>query len=60
MSERACAEKRRDDWNKEDNLQAKTHETHGSAHPLIAERAEDHLFAVEVLTEFLARKSEEL
>ena len=73
MSERAYSEKPRDDWNKEDNLQAKTHPIHGSAHLLIAERAvegilivrglpqvEDHLFAVEVLTEFLARKSEEL
>jgi uncharacterized protein (UPF0303 family) len=53
-------------------LQDETHAIHGGAIPLITDegfkgilivsglpQVEDHLFAVEVLTEFLARKGEE-
>ena len=54
-------------------MQDETHAIHGGALPLITgegfngiliisglPQVEDHLFAVEVLTEFLARKGEEL
>ena len=73
MYERVFAEERGVDWHKENNLQDETHAIHGGALPLITgegfkgiliisglPQVEDHLFAVEVLTEFLARKSEEL
>ena len=73
MYERVFAEERRVDWHKENNLQDETHAIHGGALPLITNegfkgiliisglpQVEDHLFAVEVLTEFLARKGEEL
>ncbi len=73
MYERVSAEERRVDWHKENNLQDETHAIHGGALPLITDegfkgilivsglpQVEDHLFAVEVLTEFLARKGEEL
>jgi uncharacterized protein (UPF0303 family) len=73
MYERVCAEEREVDWHKENNLQDETHAIHGSALPLITNegfkgvltisglpQAGDHLFAVEVLTEYLARKGEEL
>ena len=73
MYERVSAEERGVDWHKENNLQDETHAIHGGALPLITEdgfkgiliisglpQVEDHLFAVEVLTEFLARKGEEL
>ena len=73
MYERVFAEERGVDWHKENNLQDETHAIHGGALPLITDegfkgilivsglpQVEDHLFAVEVLTEFLARKSEEL
>jgi uncharacterized protein (UPF0303 family) len=73
MYERVCAEERGVDWHKENNLQDETHAIHGGALPLITDegfkgiliisglpQVEDHLFAVEVLTEFLARKGEEL
>jgi uncharacterized protein (UPF0303 family) len=69
MYERVSAEERRADWHKENNLQNKTYAIHGGALPLITNegfkgilaisglpQVEDHLFAVEVLTEFLARK----
>jgi len=72
MYERVSAEERGVDWHKENNLQDETHAIHGGAIPLITEegfkgiliisglpQVEDHLFAVEVLTEFLARKGEE-
>ena len=72
MYERVSAEERGVDWHKENNLQNETHAIHGGALPLITNegfkgiliisglpQAEDHLFAVEVLTEFLARKGEE-
>ena len=73
MYERVSAEERGVDWHKENNLQDETHAIHGGALPLITNegfkgiliisglpQVEDHLFAVEVLTEFLARKGEEL
>jgi uncharacterized protein (UPF0303 family) len=73
MHERVSAEERGVDWHKENNLQNETHAIHGGALPLITNegfkgvlvisglpQVEDHLFAVEVLTEFLARKGEEL
>ena len=73
MYERVSAEERGVDWHKENNLQDETHAIHGGALPLITPegfkgvfvvsglpQAEDHLFAVEVLTEFLAQKGEKL
>jgi uncharacterized protein (UPF0303 family) len=73
MYERVSAEESGADWYKENNLTDETHAIHGGALPLITEdgfkgiliisglpQVEDHLFAVEVLTEFLARKGEEL
>ena len=73
MYERVFAEEREVDWHKENNLQDETHAIHGGALPLITDegfkgiliisglpQVDDHLFAVEVLTEFLARKGEEL
>jgi uncharacterized protein (UPF0303 family) len=69
MYERVSAEERGVDWHMENNLQDETHAIHGGALPLITDEGfngiliisglpqiEDHLFAVEVLTEFLARK----
>ncbi len=71
MYERVSAEERGVNWHKENNLQDETHAIHGGALPLITDegfkgiliisglpQVEDHLFAVEVLTEFLARKGE--
>ena len=73
MYERVSAEERGVDWHKENLLQDETHAIHGGALPLITDegfrgilsisglpQVEDHLFAVEVLTEFLARKGEEI
>ena len=73
MYERVSAEERGVDWYKENNLRDETHAIHGGALPLITNegfrgiliisglpQVEDHLLAVEVLTEFLARKGEEL
>jgi len=73
MYERVSAEERGVDWHKENNVRDETHAIHGGALPLITDEGfkgilvisglpqiEDHLFAVEVLTEFLARKGEEL
>ena len=73
MYERVSAEERGVDWHKENNLEVETYAIHGGALPLITEegfkgiliisglpQVEDHLFAVEVLTEFLARKGEGL
>jgi len=72
MYERVSAEERGVDWHKENKVQDETHAIHGGALPLITDeglkgiliisglpQVEDHLFAVEVLTEFLARKGEE-
>jgi uncharacterized protein (UPF0303 family) len=71
MYERVSAEERGVDWHKENNLRDETHAIHGGAIPLITQegfkgiliisglpQVEDHLLAVEVLTEFLARKGE--
>jgi len=73
MYERVSAEERGVDWHKENSLRDETHAIHGGALPLITNegfkgiliisglpQVEDHLLAVEVLTEFLARKGEEL
>jgi uncharacterized protein (UPF0303 family) len=73
MYERVSAEERGVDWHKENNLNDETCAIHGGALPLITDegfkgiliisglpQVDDHLFAVEVLTEFLARKGEEL
>jgi len=73
MYERVSAEERGVDWHSENNLPDETYAIHGGAIPLITNegfkgiliisglpQVEDHLFAVEVLTEFLARKGEEI
>ena len=69
--ERVLAEELGIDWYKENKVEDDTHAIHGGALPLITPsgfagiliisglpQVEDHLFAVEVLTEFLARKGE--
>ena len=71
MFERVSAEERGADWHKENNVSDETHAIHGGAVPLITPtgfagiliisglpQVDDHLFAVEVLTEFLARRGE--
>ena len=71
MFARVSAEERGVDWHKENGVTDETHAIHGGALPLITEegfkgiliisglpQVEDHLLAVEVLTEFLARKGE--
>ena len=71
MFERVSAEERGVDWHKENGVTAETHAIHGGAIPLITDegfigmliisglpQVEDHLMAVEVLTEFLARRGE--
>ncbi len=71
MFERVSAEERGVDWHNENGVTDETHAIHGGALPLITEegfkgiliisglpQVEDHLLAVEVLTEFLARKGE--
>ena len=71
MFERVSAEERGVDWHKENGVADETHAIHGGALPLITDegfkgiliisglpQVEDHLLAVEVLTEFLARKGE--
>jgi uncharacterized protein (UPF0303 family) len=73
MYERVFAEERGVNWHIENNLTDETHAIHGGALPLITNegfkgiliisglpQVEDHLFAVEVLTKFLARKGEEI
>ncbi len=69
--ERVLSEERGVDWHKENNVVDETHAIHGGAVPLITPagftgiliisglpQVDDHLFAVEVLTEFLARRGE--
>jgi uncharacterized protein (UPF0303 family) len=69
--ERVLAEELGIDWHKENNVEDETHAIHGGAVPLITQvgfagiliisglpQVDDHLFAVEVLTEFLARRGE--
>ena len=71
MFERVSAEERGVDWHKENGVTDETHAIHGGAIPLITKegfkgvliisglpQVEDHLLAVEVLTEFLSRKGE--
>jgi uncharacterized protein (UPF0303 family) len=71
MFERVSAEERGVDWHQENDVTDETHAIHGGAIPLITNegfkgiliisglpQVEDHLLAVEVLTEFLARKGE--
>ena len=72
--ERVSAEERGADWHQENNLLDETHAIHGGGLPLITKnegfvgvllvsglpQVEDHLLGVEVLTEFLARKGEQL
>ena len=71
MFERVSAEERGTDWHKENGVEDETHAIHGGAVPLITKsgfagiliisglpQVDDHLFAVEVLTEFLARRGE--
>ena len=71
MFERVSAEERGADWHKENGVENETHAIHGGAVPLITQsgfagiliisglpQVDDHLFAVEVLTEFLARRGE--
>ena len=71
MFERVSAEEIGIDWHKENNVVDETHAIHGGAVPLITQsgfsgiliisglpQVDDHLFAVEVLTEFLARRGE--
>jgi uncharacterized protein (UPF0303 family) len=73
MYERVSADERGVEWHKENGVTDETHAIHGGALPLITNdgfkgiliisglpQVEDHLFAVEVLTEFSARKGEEL
>jgi len=73
MYERVSAEERGANWHEENNLMDETHAIHGGGLPLITNegfkgilvisglpQVEDHLFAVEVLTEFLAQKGEKL
>ena len=74
MYERVSAEERGVDWHKENNLLDETHAIHGGGLPLITKtegfvgillisglpQVEDHLLGVEALTEFLARKGEQL
>jgi uncharacterized protein (UPF0303 family) len=71
LFERVLAEEHRVDWYKENGVKDETHAIHGGAIPLITDegfkgvliisglpQVDDHLFAVEVLTEFLARKGD--
>lgn len=72
MYERVLAEEQGIDWHKENNVLDETHAIHGGGLPLITKedgcvgvliisglpQVDDHLFGVEVLTEFLARKGE--
>jgi uncharacterized protein (UPF0303 family) len=72
LYERVSANERGVDWHKENNLLDETHAIHGGGLPLITKdqgfvgvllisglpQVEDHLFGVEVLTEYLARKGE--
>jgi uncharacterized protein (UPF0303 family) len=70
LYERISAQERGVDWYKENNLSEETHAIHGGGIPLITKdkgfvgvllisglpHVEDHLFGVEVVTEFLARR----
>ena len=72
LYERVLAQEQGIDWHKENNLLDETHAIHGGGIALKTKdqgflgtllisglpQVEDHLFGVEVLTEFLARKGE--
>jgi uncharacterized protein (UPF0303 family) len=71
LFERVSAEERGVDWYKENGVTDETHAIHGGAIPLLTDegfrgiliisglpQVDDHLLAVEVLSEFLARKGE--
>lgn len=73
MYERISAEERKVDWYKENELTDETHAIHGGALPLNTYKGfkgilaisglpqvEDHLFAVKVVTDYLARKCKEI
>ena len=74
LYERVSAQERGVDWHKENNLLDETHAIHGGGLPLITTekgfvgvllisglpQVDDHLLGVEVLTEFLTRKGEQL
>ena len=74
LFERVSAAERGVDWHKENNLLDETHAIHGGGLPLISKdkgfvgcllisglpQIEDHLLGVKVLTEFLARKGEQI
>jgi uncharacterized protein (UPF0303 family) len=74
MYERVSAQERGVDWYEENELLDETYAIHGGGLPLITKnegfvgvllisglpQVEDHLLGVEVLTEFLARKGEQL
>jgi len=74
LFEQISAKERGVDWHKENNLLDETHAIHGGGLPLISKdkgfvgcllisglpQIEDHLLGVRVLTEFLARKGEQI
>ena len=74
LFEQISAKERGVDWHEENNLLDETHAIHGGGLPLISKdkgfvgcllisglpQIEDHLLGVKVLTEFLARKGEQI
>ena len=74
LFEQMSAKERGVDWHEENNLLDETHAIHGGGLPLISKdkgfvgcllisglpQIEDHLLGVRVLTEFLARKGEQI
>jgi uncharacterized protein (UPF0303 family) len=72
LYERVRSEERSEDWFKQNNVDEKEFAIHGGGLPLITKKdgfvgtllisglpqVDDHLFGVEVLTEYLARKGE--
>ena len=74
LFEQISAKERGVDWHEENNLLDETHAIHGGGLPLISKdkgfvgcllisglpQIEDHLLGVRVLTEFLARKGEQI
>ena len=74
LFEQVSAKERGVDWHEENNLLDETHAIHGGGLPLISKdkgfvgcllisglpQIEDHLLGVKVLTEFLARKGEQI
>ena len=74
LFEQVSAKERGVDWHEENNILDETHAIHGGGLPLISKdkgfvgcllisglpQIEDHLLGVRVLTEFLARKGEQI